>query len=50
MQLVGGELYSLEVLGQFRFVGNCPPTPPLSQYFALIENWEVSGNVDLGER
>ena len=22
---------------QFRFVGNCPPTPPLSQHFALHE-------------
>ena len=37
MQLGGGKLYSLEVLGQFRFLGNCPPTPPLSQHFALIE-------------
>ena len=23
---------------QFRFLGNCPPTPPLSQHFALNEN------------
>ena len=22
---------------QFRFLGNCPPTPPLSQHFALNE-------------
>ena len=22
---------------QFRFLGNCPPTPPLSQHFALIK-------------
>ena len=23
---------------QFRFLRNCPPTPPLSQHFALSEN------------
>ena len=23
---------------QFRFLENCPPTPPLSQHFALSEN------------
>ena len=22
---------------RFRFLGNCPPTPPLSQHFALSE-------------
>ena len=22
---------------KFRFLGNCPPTPPLSQHFALSE-------------
>ena len=37
-------------------LGNCPPTPPLGQHFALSENnrtqntcWEVSDNVGLGE-
>ena len=24
---------------QFRFLGNCPPTPPLSQHFALSQKW-----------
>ena len=24
-------------MAQFRFLGNCPPTPPLSQHFALRE-------------
>ena len=24
-------------LDQYRFLGNCPPTPPLSQHFALSE-------------
>ena len=23
--------------GQFRFLGNCPPTPPLSHHFALSQ-------------
>ena len=22
---------------EFRFLGNCPPTPPLSQHYALSE-------------
>ena len=22
---------------QFKFLGNCPPTPPLTQHFALSE-------------
>ena len=29
-------------MGKFRFLGNCPPTPPLSQHFALSglgEGW-----------
>ena len=26
-----------QLLDQFRFLGNCPPTPPLSQHFALGE-------------
>ena len=26
---------SLVFLDQFRFLGNCPPTPPLTQHFAL---------------
>ena len=30
---------------QFRFPGNCPPTTPLTQHFALSE----SVNNDLGE-
>ena len=24
---------------QFRFHGNCPPTPPLSHHFPLSEKW-----------
>ena len=24
-------------MDQFRFLGNCPPTPPLSHHFALSE-------------
>ena len=24
-------------LDQFRFMGNCPPTPPVTQHFALCE-------------
>ena len=39
-------IYNL-FLDQFRFLGNCPPTPPLTQHFAL--SGEVSVNVDLGE-
>ena len=27
----------IKITDQFRFLGNCPPTPPLSQYFALNE-------------
>ena len=26
-----------KLLDQFRFLGNCPPTPHLSQHFALSE-------------
>ena len=28
---------SVDVLEQFRFLGNCPPTPPLSHHFSLSE-------------
>ena len=24
---------------QFRFLGNCPPTPPLSQHYHLFLTW-----------
>ena len=27
----------LDVSDQFRFLGNCPPTPPLTQHFASTE-------------
>ena len=27
----------IKITDQFRFLGNCPPTPPLSQHFALNE-------------
>ena len=27
----------LDVSDQFRFLGNCPPTPPLTQHFASSE-------------
>ena len=33
---------------QLRFLENCPPTPPLSQHFALSDP-EVSVNVGLGD-
>ena len=26
-----------KILDQFRFLGNCPPTPPLIHHFALSE-------------
>ena len=26
-----------EIMDQFRFLGNCPPTPPLAQHFAPSE-------------
>ena len=26
---------------QFRFLGNCPPTPPLSQHFGLRKKWLI---------
>ena len=28
----------LDIWDQFRFLGNCPPTPPLCQHFALSES------------
>ena len=28
---------SQTVLDQYRFLGNCPPTPPLTHHFALGE-------------
>ena len=28
---------SLRTLDHYMFLGNCPPTPPLSHYFALSE-------------
>ena len=28
-------------LDQFRFLGNCPPTPPLTQHFALSEKYVI---------
>ena len=28
---------SQKALDQFRFLGNCPPTPPLSHHFSLSE-------------
>ena len=34
--LMGGT-YSVENRNQLRFLGNCPPTPLLSQHFALSE-------------
>ena len=37
-----------KVRDHYTFLGNCPPTPPLSQYFALFK-WEVSVDVGLGE-
>ena len=36
----------LLVNDQFRFLGNCPPTPPLSQHFALSEKQVLM--LDLG--
>ena len=29
--------FALQTAGQFRLLGNCPPTPPLIQHFALCE-------------
>ena len=29
----------MQISVQFRFVGNCPSTPPLSQHFSLAEGW-----------
>ena len=39
MQLDAGELNRLEIesLDHYKFVANCPPTPPLSQHFAPSE-------------
>ena len=31
----------LMFLDQFRFLGNYPPTPPLSQHFALSEKYVI---------
>ena len=36
-----------DMLGQFKFLGNCLRTPPLSQHFALNEKF--SDTVGLGE-
>ena len=30
-------LYRVVALDHYTFLGNCPPTPPLSQHFALSE-------------
>ena len=36
--LINGSLLSgLDQKDQFRFLGNCPPTPPLSHHFAISE-------------
>ena len=32
-----GTSFTLQTAVQFRFLGNCPPTPPLIQHFALSE-------------
>ena len=37
-----------KVKDHYTFPGNCPPTPPQSQYFALYK-WEVSIDVGLGK-
>ena len=29
----------MQISFQFRFLGNCPSTPPLSQHFSLAEGW-----------
>ena len=30
---------SVDILDQFTFLGNCPPTPPLNHHFAVREKW-----------
>ena len=30
-----------QYLDQFRFLGNCPPTPPLSQHFGLSKKYVI---------
>ena len=35
--VLGTPTLVLDVSDQFRFLGNCPPTPPLTQHFASTE-------------
>ena len=30
-----------QLMDHFAFLGNCPPTPPLSQHFALSKNQKL---------
>ena len=41
------DLPLLGIMDQFKFLGNCPPTPPLSQHSNLPSH--LGQNVGLGE-
>ena len=45
---IAGSSCHPQLLDHFTFLGNCPPTPPLSQHFALSKNQD-SVNVGLGK-
>ena len=38
--IVGSSCH-LQLMDHFVFLGNCPPTPPLSQHFALSKNQKL---------